>query len=96
MNTNHAPISRSRRGLPVLAISVVAALVVPAAGWADSITLTVPPSTPEQEIGWQASCQHAGGAIPKPSPQTRTQTRGGEANEHYTTDHRRRRDREPR
>ena len=52
MNTNHAPIRRGWRGLAVVAISVVAALVVPAAGWADSMTLTVP-ATPVQEIGGQ-------------------------------------------
>ncbi len=54
MNTNQAPKRRGWCGLAVLAISVVAALVVPAAGWADSMTLTVP-STPVQEIGGQVS-----------------------------------------
>ncbi len=54
MNTNQAPKRRGRRGLAVLAIAVVAALVVPAAGWADSMTLAVP-STPVQEIGGQVS-----------------------------------------
>jgi len=54
MNTNQAPKRRGRRGLGVLAIGAVAALVVPAAGWADSITLAVP-SAPVQEIGGQVT-----------------------------------------
>src|ERR1700683_2649918 len=54
MNTNQAPKRRGRRGRGVLAIGAVAALVVPAAGWADSITLAVP-STPVQEIGGQVT-----------------------------------------
>ncbi len=54
MNTNPATKCRGWRGVAVLAISVVAALVVPAAGWADSMTLTVPvPAV--QEIGGQVS-----------------------------------------
>ncbi len=54
MNTNQAPKRRGRRGLALLAISALAALAVPAAGWADSMTLTVP-ATPVQEIGGQVS-----------------------------------------
>lgn len=54
MNINQATQRRGRRTLAVLAISVVAALVVPAAGWADSMTLAVP-ATPVQEIGGQVS-----------------------------------------
>jgi hypothetical protein len=54
MNTNTAPKRRGRRGLVLLAISALAALAVPAAGWADSMTLTVP-ATPVQEIGGQVS-----------------------------------------
>ncbi len=54
MNTNRAPKRRGQRGLALLAISVLAALVVPAAGWADSMTLAVP-ATPVQEIGGQVS-----------------------------------------
>lgn len=53
MNTNQAPKRRGRSGL-ALAISVLAALVVPAAGWADSMTLAVP-APPVQEIGGQVS-----------------------------------------
>ena len=54
MNIKQATKRRGRRGLAVLAIAVVAALVVPAAGWADSITLAVP-SAPVQEIGGQVT-----------------------------------------
>jgi hypothetical protein len=54
MNTNQAPSRRGRRSLAVLATSALAALAVPAAGWADSMTLVVP-STPVQEIGGQVS-----------------------------------------
>ncbi|HEY5261159.1 MAG TPA: hypothetical protein VIJ33_03535 [Solirubrobacteraceae bacterium] len=54
MNTNRSPTRPSRLALAAVAISVLAALVVPAAGWADSMTLTVP-STPVQEIGGQVS-----------------------------------------
>ncbi|HTU78527.1 MAG TPA: hypothetical protein VMF09_07190 [Solirubrobacteraceae bacterium] len=54
MNTNQAPKARGRRGLALLAISALAALAVPATGWADSMTLAVP-ATPVQEIGGQVS-----------------------------------------
>lgn len=52
MNTNQVPNRRGRRWLAAVTSAVVAALVVPAAGWADSMTLSVP-STPVQEIGGQ-------------------------------------------
>ncbi|MGA9314372.1 MAG: hypothetical protein WBV77_07070 [Solirubrobacteraceae bacterium] len=54
MNTNQVPKRRGRRELAAVAISVVVALIVPAAGWADSMTLTVP-AMPVQEIGGQVS-----------------------------------------
>jgi hypothetical protein len=54
MNTNQAPKRHSRRGLAVMASAAVAVLMVPAASWADSMTLVVP-STPVQEIGGQVS-----------------------------------------
>jgi hypothetical protein len=54
MNTNQVHKRRSRRELATVAIAMLAALAVPAAGWADSMTLAVP-STPVQEIGGQVS-----------------------------------------
>jgi hypothetical protein len=54
MSRNAATKRRGRRGLAVTAIAVLGALAVPAACWADSMTLTVP-APPVQEIGGQVS-----------------------------------------